>query len=550
MVNAPHRIRRLRWLVNTGSLDKAFTLRQSLHHQWQTLLISACETVWDEAVKGAEIIHIPKLELQVRINEEDDLMAVLPELIQQQLQKQLSLMVQEGELSHERNVPGVKIQVPQTPWEVLLRYLQTGSVPWQVSPTSPPILIADLQNSGHQLRSQIQDYLNHQPETTAFYFRLIQLLPQTEFLALAQDLCDRALSDEERIIPSLIRCLLDTSQIALNRHCQGQLVATLLSESLRPSPQRLGVNFSPLDVGRSLDQVLSQLGIERNSFWASLPTAIASFFQPSPPMDRPSRPVATSPMTEIPNEIPKTDAIDLDVPRSPSEFPPTLPSETISDGLAELTPDRSLDSPIRRENPRTSFPLETGMALGERPSTDPLNSPSPEDLFPHFVHYAGLVLLHPFIRPFFEATGVKAVGSSAIAPSQLAHAASLLHFLATGQEEIHEFEIGLIKILLGLDLETPLLVGAGLISDSDREEAEVVLQATIRYWTVLKNTSIAGLRNSFLQRSGLLRPTEKGWRLQVEHQSFDLLLEQLPWTISIIKLSWMQSPLYTEWQTF
>jgi hypothetical protein len=88
------------------------------------------------------------------------------------------------------------------------------------------------------------------------------------------------------------------------------------------------------------------------------------------------------------------------------------------------------------------------------------------------------------------------------------------------------------------------------MQEGDREEAETVLQSTINYWSVLKNTSIDGLRSSFVQRSGLLRRTENGWELQVEHQSFDMLLEHLPWSISIIKLSWMKQPLYTEWQTF
>jgi hypothetical protein len=172
------------------------------------------------------------------------------------------------------------------------------------------------------------------------------------------------------------------------------------------------------------------------------------------------------------------------------------------------------------------------------------------DEFPLSVNYAGLVLLHPFISPFFEATGVKETNSKTIVDSKIARAAALLHFLATGQEELYEYELGLIKILLGLEPETPLLVGEGLLQQGDRQEAERVLQSVINYWSILKNTSINGLRSSFLERSGLLQWTDNGWKLQVEHQSFDMLLEHLPWSISIIKLSWMKLPIYTEWQTF
>jgi hypothetical protein len=193
---------------------------------------------------------------------------------------------------------------------------------------------------------------------------------------------------------------------------------------------------------------------------------------------------------------------------------------------------------------------ETEAELLERKLSPTVEIASTGDEFPLFVNHAGLVLLHPFISPFFEATGVKETNSKTIPDSGIARAAALLHFLATGQEELYEYELGLIKILLGLEPETPLLVGQGLLQQGDREEAEAVLQSTINYWSVLRNTSIDGLRSSFLQRSGLLRKTENGWSLQVEHQSFDMLLEHLPWSISIIKLSWMKYPLYTEWQTF
>ncbi|MEY2564937.1 MAG: hypothetical protein QOH88_3130 [Verrucomicrobiota bacterium] len=127
------------------------------------------------------------------------------------------------------------------------------------------------------------------------------------------------------------------------------------------------------------------------------------------------------------------------------------------------------------------------------------------------------------------------------------HAAALLHFLATGQEAVYEYDLVLIKVLLGVHPHSPLCVGEGLLTDLDREEAEVLLQAAIVHWSALKNTSSAGLRGSFLQRPALLREEENGWRLQVERQPFDLLLEYLPWGISVIKLPWMKQPLYLEW---
>ena len=131
----------------------------------------------------------------------------------------------------------------------------------------------------------------------------------------------------------------------------------------------------------------------------------------------------------------------------------------------------------------------------------------------------------------------------------LPRAAALLHFLASGREKIYEFELGFMKILLGLDPTESLPVTGGLISASDREEAEALLVSVISHWAVLKNTSADGLRGSFLQRNGLLYVSDEAWKIRMDSGPFDMLLEQLPWSFGIVKLPWMLKPLFTEWQT-
>jgi hypothetical protein len=131
----------------------------------------------------------------------------------------------------------------------------------------------------------------------------------------------------------------------------------------------------------------------------------------------------------------------------------------------------------------------------------------------------------------------------------LPRAAALLHWLATGRDEIHEFELGAVKVLLGLSPVDPLPAGADLVGAREREEGAALLAAAIGHWTALKGTSIEGFRVSFLQRRGALREEEAGWRLQLEAESFDVLLRQLPWAISTVKLPWMTRPLFTDWPT-
>lgn len=166
----------------------------------------------------------------------------------------------------------------------------------------------------------------------------------------------------------------------------------------------------------------------------------------------------------------------------------------------------------------------------------------------HMVHHAGLVLLHPYLSRFFESTAVKQAGRPELAADQLPRAAALLHLLATGDDDVFEAHIDFIKILLGVPLDAPLLVSRGLLVASDHEEATALLAAVVEHWRVLRSTSIHGLRTSFLQRSGLVRDEDQGFRLQVEPAPFDMLLGHLPWGIATIKLPWMKKLLFTEWQ--
>lgn len=164
------------------------------------------------------------------------------------------------------------------------------------------------------------------------------------------------------------------------------------------------------------------------------------------------------------------------------------------------------------------------------------------------VHSAGLVLLHPFLPQLFAELALSDADGRLPAPA-LPRAAALLYWLASGEAPPGEFVLGLIKPLLGLHPDDPLPVGEDDLAPGDLAEGEALLAAVVEHWTALRNTSIAALRLSFLQRRGLLRPAPGGWALHPDGESFDLLLGQLPWSISIVRLPWMSAPIFAEWPT-
>jgi hypothetical protein len=164
------------------------------------------------------------------------------------------------------------------------------------------------------------------------------------------------------------------------------------------------------------------------------------------------------------------------------------------------------------------------------------------------VSYAGLILLSPFLPQAFTRVGITDPGIRGLQPDQEARAAAFLYRLATGTEEGPEFELVFIKLLLGLPLDRLLVVSPGLLLPGDVEESRSLLMAVIQHWSALKRTSIEALQSTFLQRGGLLRHQDFGWQLSVEPGPFDVLLNQLPWGIGVVRQPWSPEPIYTQWQ--
>jgi hypothetical protein len=157
---------------------------------------------------------------------------------------------------------------------------------------------------------------------------------------------------------------------------------------------------------------------------------------------------------------------------------------------------------------------------------------------------AGLVLLHPFLARFF--TGLGIAGEDAIARPE--RAVALLHFLATGRERAEEHELILEKLLCGIPIAVPVEPVEALTAD-EIEESAALLHAVIGHWSVLKDTGIDALRGAFLVRPGLLSWRGDGeWLLRVEPRGIDVLLDRLPWAISMIRLPWMRQMVHVEWE--
>lgn len=163
-----------------------------------------------------------------------------------------------------------------------------------------------------------------------------------------------------------------------------------------------------------------------------------------------------------------------------------------------------------------------------------------------FGRLAGVILLHPFLPTLFGRCGLYDTNGF-IDKQARQQAVFLLYYLATGEKTGPEHELLFPKLFGGCDPEEPLPVTVEL-PDSVYTEADELLQVVLGRWEKLRQSSVGALREGFLQRVGKLVKRNERLVLVIEISAIDVLLDYLPWNLSLVKLPWWKELLYVEWR--
>ncbi len=164
-----------------------------------------------------------------------------------------------------------------------------------------------------------------------------------------------------------------------------------------------------------------------------------------------------------------------------------------------------------------------------------------------YIENAGQVLAAPYLPRLF--TLLNLIEEGAFIDRQAAErAVHLLQFMVNEQTQSPEYQLTLNKILCGITTGIPIC-GEIEVSAHEREIIEGLIQGMIQNWKAIGKTSISGIRETFLQRKGRLQLKDDGmWYLTVEPGVFDMLLDSLPWSFSVIKHTWMDRPVHVSWR--
>lgn len=474
-----HRIHHQRWQIHAPSGETAFEIRRQLRTQLETALLPVFEHAFDALGAGDDVVHIPRLMLDVKVRPEGDFITALTDVLPTVLQAKLEEIFRNADFAHHPRSVMQRLTSAASLRNSLLNYLSTGILKWYDHDTkTTDTLLTFLRSEAVALsheRSALFDAIRGSlRQRIAASFRLLQLLPdesRTTLLTLTPR--DSSFPDNTAMLTNMLPGLL--SQFAISGNITPEFAGALDSYLLRVQAIMLAVKKEDLH-----------------------PPLAAHFLTLLHECHR----QATAENT-LPDMLSATET-----------FLKTCQLATSADEISQGI-----------EN------------------AGPVTLPSARHSTAYLSSDAGLLLLHPFLPHLFDVLDLTPT------VNQLPRAAALLHWLVSGREQIHEFELTCIKVLLGLAPDQMLLVGAGLLSETDRIEGDAMLASAISHWDALGKTSITAFRNSFLQRRGLLREIDSGWQLQVEPEAFDLLMAKLPWRISIVKLPWMNRPVFTEWLT-
>ncbi len=179
------------------------------------------------------------------------------------------------------------------------------------------------------------------------------------------------------------------------------------------------------------------------------------------------------------------------------------------------------------------------------PTIVPYRLPKESQSEEWYIDNAGLILLWVYLGYFFRDLQLIDKGKFADDAAQQ-RAVHLLQYVATKQENAEEPLLLLNKILCGMPYDEPIEREVAL-TDKEKEACDKLISSAIKNWSALKNTSIEGYREAFIQREGKLTYTEEGWKLLVTPKTYDILVNYLPYGISLIRQAWMTDNLWVEW---
>jgi hypothetical protein len=162
------------------------------------------------------------------------------------------------------------------------------------------------------------------------------------------------------------------------------------------------------------------------------------------------------------------------------------------------------------------------------------------------IENAGLIILYPYFKNLFNV--LQLLNANQFIDEVCRHKAIVyLHYLVYNEMPEDENRLIFNKILCGADPEVVIKLNEITFTEEELKQSTELKATVIKHWTKLGSTSIEGLTQTFLVRNGSLIFRDNNYILHVERKGFDVLLDTLPWSLSIIRLPWNNYLINLNW---
>ncbi|RKD88358.1 contractile injection system tape measure protein [Mangrovibacterium diazotrophicum] len=506
----------------------------------------ALEKLFSSLVESDETVRIDQLVLDLGAIEEKDLEQKIVDQVLQKASEALKKQIRSGEnlvvnrdtsrADNTRSDAVRRVSKQGDALETFVYFLRTGNWPWWHRKETGNELLALLQQVLKFDREALRQVLIPEMKTTAVRRRLIYQLNHSQLIALLIRLDPKLVEQFQRMLNGLVAAnstatfqkelklrsteiLLQVFAVGGDRQVEASVTSVLknlLGECLQGLSEdqakdtladtlQYSIQASPTDFVLALKRAVVELITELISAYRRKLVEDSS-------VPKEWREILVDLMNWF-------DEAGVDVTLKDLERVKLILSE-VYDGRVIANSKAEVEGkvPQRNSEKQTEFPISN----------------------------AGLVILHPFLPFFFNGLKLLDEHQQFLSLKHAQKAVHLLQFIVSGLEETPEFELSLNKMLCGLDKSEPIPSRVEF-SAGEKEECLHLIKTVLERWSALKTQNPDALRETFLKREGILKQSGQGRSLLVERNTFDVMLEKLPWGISIIKLPWNEQILHVEW---
>lgn len=556
--------------LRIDSREKAFALQGRVAELYNSRMLAILDNVLNELVPPGEVIIIDKIEIDLETFAEHELEEKLTRVFEDKVREELAAHVQ---------WPLKKITASHSRLELLKHYLKTGMLPWWANKQQPEMgrLLEDLIAAD---RVKLTNMLAEIAATESPVKRLLNQFAPGALYKLEQSLLQIFTAPDRKIVADLFAALLSAMPAAQQQEIRLRSLLAAAAAISDASPRPAGDNILAQQLSRSADSTGAsvpqneQRKLKYASHNSSL-AAILSFAMQSPAV---KTVVKHSLLLSANDDRQRAVQLAKELVASPSlpKGAPTLFSEEKENQTASIIPanevqdDESMTPKKIGRHKKAATKKETksqeepGIArsadgsaadigdliieLSRVENVDDARAAKNDeeaDTGTAYIENAGIVLLAPFLPVFFRTLGLTE-GRKFKSRKHALKAVHLLQYLVTGKPVKHEYSLVFNKLLCGMQVNENIGEAVKLTKKEKAEAGQLIADA-IAHWKTLKNTSVKYFREAFLQRDGILSKKENSWLLRVERKSYDLLLESIPWGISMVKLPWSKNLFHVEW---